>query len=172
VGPRSQLGNEVGRAYPAPTRLIGTEAFTTGGSASGKRYSSAQRQNAQNRIQARDGVRGDRNAAANCGLDARAQGSKWCLSHLSAVRHERQRRPSFGCRQIDVAQLPARRIRLRALTSLSKNMPLRRRRLKTSPQSSRKRTCVVLSSIQSGAQFGNGDRRYLEREPPVIGPGT
>ena len=33
-------------------------------SASGKRYSSAQRQNAQTRIQARNGLRGDRNAAA------------------------------------------------------------------------------------------------------------
>ena len=40
-------------------------------STSGKRNSSAQRQTAQNRLQARNGLRGDRNAAeqpANCGL--------------------------------------------------------------------------------------------------------
>ena len=61
--PVGQPGNEVGRAS-SPTRLIGTEAFTTGGSASGKRYSSAERQNAQNRMQARNGLRGDGNAAA------------------------------------------------------------------------------------------------------------
>jgi hypothetical protein len=46
-------------------------------SASGKRDSSAQRQTAQNRIQARNGVRGDRDAAAkarHCGLPGRLRG--------------------------------------------------------------------------------------------------
>src|SRR6478672_7203078 len=55
-------------------------------SASGKRDSSAQRQTSQNRLQARNGLRGDRNAAARArqlprflAVSGKSRGSKECV---------------------------------------------------------------------------------------------
>ena len=61
--PRNGLASARCLVFPCGSHHIGP-VFIQDRSASGKRDSSAQRQTAQNRLQARNGLRGDRNAAA------------------------------------------------------------------------------------------------------------
>jgi hypothetical protein len=84
-----RAGARVGALFAAPGRSCRQASSCTmirlrwpDRSASGKRDSSAQRQTAQNRLQARNGVRGDRNAAAK----ARQLRASWPSPGNLAVR--------------------------------------------------------------------------------------